>query len=109
MPQTAIFNLLLHHVPQNRDRTIRRPRPPPSTSSLSKVNTVLTVASKLPQSAISNAPNTAVNQAKQARDQLRDVQLEVASNNRANEEPKNLRTRWTRWPLDNRRLCTRRT
>ncbi|KAG9042418.1 hypothetical protein FS837_010894, partial [Tulasnella sp. UAMH 9824] len=67
----------------------------PSTSSLSKANTALAFAPKLHKPAITNAPTTAVDQAKQARDQLRDVKLEVFSSNCADEDSKKLRACWT--------------
>ncbi|KAG8914982.1 hypothetical protein FRC00_009033, partial [Tulasnella sp. 408] len=60
----------------------------PSSSSLSRAKTILTAAPKLAKSVITNAPNTAVDQAKKARDHLRDVKVGLSPSNRADEESK---------------------
>lgn len=91
MPRTLILNLPLHHHLLPHSHRIMLPLktptipPPPRASSLSKAKAILTAASKLAESVITNAPNTAVDQAKKARDHQRDISLGLSPSNRADD------------------------
>ncbi|KAG8965035.1 hypothetical protein FRC00_012934 [Tulasnella sp. 408] len=75
----------LDHAPaQDADNSVHRPL----DVLLKQSQEHITAAPKLAKSAITNAPNTAIDQAKNTRDHLRDVKVGLSPSNRADEESK---------------------
>ncbi|KAG8926177.1 hypothetical protein FRC01_009244, partial [Tulasnella sp. 417] len=70
IPQTLILNLL---PPKDHARQDTEDSTASASSSLSKAKTIIAAAPKLAKTVLINAPNTAVDQAKKARDHLHDV------------------------------------